>query len=126
MKPLLVMLLLVISLCCGCGAPAQPSYTSIPMEEAVSIIEGDEPFILLDVRTQEEFDQGHIPGAICIPNESILSEQPAQLPDLNQRILVYCRSGNRSKQAAQKLAELGYTDIVEIGGILSWTGEVVS
>ena len=83
-------------------------------------------FILLDVRTQEEYAQAHIPGAICIPNETIGEEAPPELPDKAQLILVYCRSGNRSRQAAGKLAKLGYTNIVEFGGINSWTGETVS
>ena len=82
--------------------------------------------VILDVRTQAEYEQGHIPGAVCVPNEAIGTEGIPALPDKEQLILVYCRSGNRSKQAAQKLANLGYTNIVEFGGILSWTGETVS
>lgn len=82
-------------------------------------------FVLLDVRTQEEYASGHIPGAICIPNETIGSEEIPELPDKDQLILVYCRSGNRSKQASQKLAEQGYTNVVEFGGINGWTGEIV-
>ncbi len=81
-------------------------------------------YIILDVRTGQEFASGHIPGAINIPNESIGSQAPAGLPDKNQLILVYCRSGNRSKQASKKLATLGYTNIVEFGGILDWPGQV--
>ena len=81
--------------------------------------------IVVDVRTQEEYDYGHIPGAICIPNESIGDKQPAELPDLDQIILVYCRSGRRSKEASQKLADIGYTRVYEFGGIIDWTGEVV-
>ena len=80
--------------------------------------------MILDVRTQAEYEENHIPGAICIPNETIGTEQPEELPDLNQRILVYCRSGNRSKQASQKLADMGYTNILEFGGIIDWPGEV--
>ena len=89
-------------------------------------MESASDYILLDVRTQAEYDQGHIPGAVCIPNETIGTEEIPALPDKDQLILVYCRSGNRSKQAAQKLAEQGYTNIVEFGGILSWPGETVS
>ena len=73
----------------------------------------------------EEYLEGHIPDAICIPVETITNQQPSQLPDLNQTILVYCRSGNRSKQAAQKLSELGYSKIYEFGGINTWPGEIV-
>ena len=82
--------------------------------------------IILDVRTPEEFAAGHIPGALNIPNETIGTDEIPQLPEKEQRIYVYCRSGNRSKQAAEKLVALGYTGIVEIGGILDWPGEVVT
>ena len=109
----------------GCAAGSAPSYVSISMDEAVERLASESGYILLDVRTQSEFDAGHIPGAICLPNESIGTEAPEQLPDKHQTIFVYCRSGNRSKQAAGKLAALGYTNIVEFGGIMSWPGEVV-
>ena len=82
--------------------------------------------VIVDVRRQDEYDVGHIPGAILIPNESIGTEKPEELPDLNQIILIYCRSGNRSKQAAQKLFDMGYTNIYEFGGIIDWTGEIVT
>ena len=90
------------------------------------MMDTEENYIILDVRTQEEFEEKHIPDAVCIPNETIGSDEIAQLPDKDQLILVYCRSGNRSKQAAEKLAALGYTNIVEFGGIIDWTGETVS
>ena len=83
-------------------------------------------YIILDVRTPEEFADKHIPGAINIPNETIGTQKIPQLPDKEQLILVYCRSGNRSKQASEKLVALGYTNIVEFGGINDWPGEVVS
>ena len=83
-------------------------------------------YIILDVRTQEEFAAGHIPNAICIPNEIIGSSEISALPDKAQLILVYCRSGNRSKQAASKLVKMGYTNVVEFGGILDWNGEIVT
>ena len=82
--------------------------------------------MLLDVRTQAEFAQAHIPGAICLPNETIGEEDIPELPKKDQLILVYCRSGNRSKQAAGKLAKLGYTNVLEFGGISTWTGQTVS
>jgi rhodanese-related sulfurtransferase len=82
-------------------------------------------YILLDVRTPEEFADKHIPGAVNVPNETIGSAEIPELPDKDQLILVYCRSGNRSKQAAAKLAALGYTNVVEFGGINIWPGEVV-
>ena len=102
------------------------SYTQISQDEAKQMMEQDGTQIIVDVRTQEEYDSGHIPGAICIPNEDIGSEPPEELPDLDQVILIYCRSGNRSKQAAQKLFDMGYTNVYEFGGINDWTGEVVT
>ena len=112
----------------GCGAAEQPgsTYRQITQEEAAKMMQEQSGYILLDVRTQAEFEQAHIPGALCIPNETIGSDEIPALPDKNQLILVYCRSGNRSKQAAEKLAQLGYTNIVEFGGINTWTGETVS
>jgi rhodanese-related sulfurtransferase len=101
------------------------SYRQISQEEAKAMMEADDGHIIVDVRTQDEFDEGHIPGAICIPNESIGDKQPSELPDLDQIILVYCRSGRRSKEASQKLADIGYTRVYEFGGIIDWTGEVV-
>ena len=96
------------------------------MDDAVTMMEEESGYIILDVRTPEEFRERHIPNAINIPNETIGSEDIQELPDKDQLILVYCRSGNRSKQASGKLAELGYTNIVEIGGINDWTGDTVS
>lgn len=112
----------------GCGAAEQPgsTYRQITQEEAAKMMQEQSGYILLDVRTQAEFEQAHIPGAVCIPNETIGTDEIPALPDKNQMILVYCRSGNRSKQAAEKLAQLGYTNIVEFGGINTWTGETVS
>ena len=101
------------------------SYSQISQEEAEQMMEKDDGHVVVDVRRQDEYDAGHIPGAILIPNESIGTEQPDELPDLDQVILIYCRSGNRSKQAAQKLFDMGYTNIYEFGGINDWTGEIV-
>ena len=102
------------------------TYKQISMDEAKQIFEsgGADSYIILDVRTSDEFADGHIPGAINVANESIGAESPAELADKNQLIYVYCRSGNRSKQATEKLAALGYTNIVEFGGIIDWTGEI--
>lgn len=102
------------------------SFTQISQDEAKEMMVKDDGHIIVDVRRQDEFESGHIPGAICIPNESIGTEQPAQLPDLDQILLIYCRSGNRSKQAAQKLFDMGYTHVYEFGGINDWTGEIVT
>ena len=116
---------LLAALLAACGASSKPSYRQITADEAAQMMKEETDFVLLDVRTQEEYASGHIPGAICIPNETIGSEEIPELPDKDQLILVYCRSGNRSKQASQKLAEQGYTNVVEFGGINGWTGEIV-
>lgn len=94
-------------------------YQQISPQKAKEIMETEANVVILDVRTQEEYDSGHIKNAVCLPNEDILSE-PEILPDKAQQILVYCRSGNRSKQAAQKLADMGYEKVLEFGGILDW------
>lgn len=111
----------------GCVAPhnSAGSYRQISMEQAVRMMERETDYVILDVRTPQEFAAGHIPNAINIPNETIGASEISALPDKDQLILVYCRSGRRSKEAAQKLVSLGYTSIVEFGGILDWTGETV-
>ena len=112
----------------GCAAhvDSEASYQQISMDEAIAIMESESDYIILDVRTTEEFADKHIPDAINIPNETIGTEDIPELPDKDQLILVYCRSGNRSKQASDKLVGLGYTNIVEFGGINDWPGETVS
>lgn len=107
-------------------APKTTGYRQVTTEEAVNIMQTEENYVILDVRTAQEFASGHIPGAVLLPNETIGTEDIPLLPDKDQLILVYCRSGNRSKQAAEKLAQLGYTNIVEFGGINSWTGKIVT
>jgi len=130
MKIVIPTLLLLALTLTGCAAPASVSetniYRQITMKEAVEMMEKEENYIILDVRTEEEFAAGHIPGAMLLPNETIGTEELPQLPDKKQLIMVYCRSGNRSKQASAKLVRLGYTNIVEFGGINSWPGEVVT
>ena len=101
------------------------SFTQISQDEAKEMMKKNDGHIIVDVRRQDEYDQGHIPGAILIPNESIGAQRPAELPNLNQIILVYCRSGRRSKEAAQKLFDMGYKNIYEFGGIIDWTGDIV-
>lgn len=86
-------------------------------------MDNDENIVILDVRTLEEYDEKHIPGAVVIPNETITKEPLKELPDLEQEILVYCRSGNRSRQAAEKLIEAGYTNVYDFGGINEWMYE---
>ena len=106
------------------GGQQEVSYEQIGMKEAKRLMAEEVGYVILDVRTKTEYAQGHIPGAVCVPNESIGEEMPAELPEKEQLILVYCRSGNRSKQAAVKLAELGYTNIKEFGGITDWDGDI--
>ena len=124
--------LLLLLTACSSGAQVMDgdgmvrSYTQISQDEAKEMMEHDDGHVIVDVRRPDEFAGGHIPGAVCIPNESIGSEQPEELTDLDQVILIYCRSGNRSKQAAQKLFDMGYTNVYEFGGINDWTGEVVT
>lgn len=102
------------------------SYRQITQAEAKEMMLRDDGHIILDVRRADEYEAGHIPGAICLPNEEIGAEPPEPLPDKEQIILVYCRSGRRSKEAAQKLFDMGYTAVFEFGGITDWTGETVS
>ena len=99
-------------------------FSQITMDEAKEIFETPGDYIILDVRRADEYAGGHIPVAINVANESINDTCPEELPDMNQTIYVYCRSGNRSKQASEKLVSLGYTNIIEFGGILDWTGEI--
>ena len=96
------------------------SYRQISQETAKEMMNAEDGHIISDVRRQDEYDSGLIEGAICIPNESIDTKQPPELPDLDQIILVYCRSGRRSKEAAQKLYDIGYTNVYEFGGIIDW------
>lgn len=131
--PATVIIMLAALLFTGCGSSAddktagdKKTYRQVSPEEAAAMMEEESDYIILDVRTQEEYETAHIPGAICIPNETIGTEDIPELPDKEQLILVYCRSGNRSKQASEKLVNQGYTNIVEFGGINSWTGETVS
>ena len=121
-----ILILLAAMLLAGCAAaPKENTYRQVGMEEAMAMMEEETGYLILDVRTPEEYREKHIPNAVNIPNETIGTEEIPQLPDKDQLILVYCRSGNRSKQAAEKLAALGYTNIVEFGGINSWPGETV-
>ena len=108
------------------SAASSAAYRQVSQQEAQSMMQSESGYVIVDVRRADEFASGHIPSAINIPNESINETRPAELPDLKQLIMVYCRSGNRSKQAAKKLADMGYTNIVEFGGINTWPGEIVT
>ena len=102
------------------------TYRQISMDEAVVMMAQESEYIILDVRRPDEFAAGHIPNAINVANEIIGTAEIPELPDKDQLILVYCRSGRRSKEASEKLVQLGYTNIVEFGGILDWTGGIVT
>ena len=124
----LFFLLLAVVLLTACGQTKEndqeAAYMNITAEEAKQIMDSEDGYIILDVRTQEEYDQGHIPGAIVISHEEIAEKAEEVLTDKDQLSLVYCRSGRRSKIAAEALVELGYTNIKEFGGIIDWPYEV--
>ena len=121
-----VICLAVFLMLAGCSTPMEEGYRQVNMQEALSLMEKENEYLILDVRTRKEYAQGHIPGAICVPNEEIGEKEVPELPEKDRLSLVYCRSGNRSKQAARKLVALGYHNIVEFGGINDWPGEIVS
>ena len=123
MIPFIVLLCLLSGISCSASQKAT-SFTRISMEEAKKMMGLDDGHVIVDVRTEEEYSSGHIPGAICIPNETIYKDRPSALPDLDQVILIYCRSGNRSKRSARMLYEMGYTNVYEFGGIIDWDGEI--
>lgn len=115
--------LLLLSACSALGA-SSGGYRQVSMDEAVAMMREEKNYIILDVRRPDEYAEGHIPGAINVPNEEIGTAEIPELPSKSQLILVYCRSGRRSKEASEKLVKLGYTNIVEFGGILDWKGEI--
>ena len=123
----LILFLLTAMLLVGCGQTNQTQeapYMNITAEEAKQIMDSEEGYIILDTRTQAEYDEGHIPGAIVIPHDEITDRAEEELPHKDQLLLVYCRSGRRSKLAAEALVKLGYTNIKEFGGIIDWPYEV--
>ena len=127
MKKLLIFALAAILLtACGQtnGKEQEAMYVNITAEEAKQIMDSEDGYIILDARTQAEYDEGHIPGAVQISHDEIMEKAEEVLTDKDQLILVYCRSGRRSKLAAEALVELGYTNIREFGGIIDWTYEV--
>ena len=145
MKKILAILMLVITLtACGTEETADDStilnkttettettedvlvpYEPITAEDAKKLMDTESDYIIVDARTAEEFAEGHIPGAILIPEYEIADRARAELPDKDQLILVYCRSGRRSKIASQALTDLGYTNVKEFGGIIDWPYDVV-
>ena len=126
MKKLIPILLSALMLT-GCAATSNHqtnTYRSITMDEAVTMMAQETGYIILDVRRPDEYAAGHIPNAINVPNETIGTAEIPELPNKDQLIMVYCRSGRRSKESSAKLVKLGYTNIVEFGGILDWKGEI--
>ena len=130
MKKLIVIILFMFALT-ACGQTAvetetvqEAVYMNITAEEAKKLMDTEKDYIILDTRTQEEYEESHIPGAILIPYDQITEKAESILKDKDQLILVYCRSGRRSKLAAQDLVTLGYTNIKEFGGIIDWPYEV--
>ena len=111
--------------CVGCSKGGSATYEQISGAEAKALMDSESGYIIIDARTQEEYDQGHIPGAILIPEYEIADRAESELPDKDQLLLVYCRSGRRSKIAAEELVKLGYTNIKEFGGIIDWEYDIV-
>ena len=111
--------------CVGCSDGGSATYDQISGAEAKALMDSESGYIIIDARTQSEYDQGHIPGAILIPEYEIAGRAEKELPDKDQLILVYCRSGRRSKIAAEELVKLGYTNVKEFGGIIDWEYEIV-
>lgn len=132
MKRFSVILILIITCAAvlyGCTSGGESkmenSYEQITPAEAKAIMDTQDGYIILDVRTQEEFDEAHIDGALLIPDYEIADKAESVLKDKDQLILVYCRSGRRSKLAAEELVKLGYTNVKEFGGIIDWPYETV-
>ena len=129
MKKIIAIFLCLFSLfgitSCDKKEDAPLGYEQITGDDAKALMDSEKDYIIIDARTQSEYDAGHISGAILIPEYEISERAEMELPDKNQLILVYCRSGRRSKIAAQALVELGYTNVKEFGGIIDWKYDIV-
>ena len=121
---LALLLALTMALCAACGS--KTDYQTMEINDAAEMIAADDGHLLVDVRTKEEFEEKHLPGAILLPVEDIKDGRLERLPDKDQTILLYCRTGRRAEDAAAYLAKKGYTNIYEIGGIIDWKGETVT
>ena len=129
LRGLIIMLLISLSLfgmtaCDGENGKAS-TYEQITAEQAKSIMDTEKDYVIIDARTEEEFAEGHIENAILIPEYEIANRAEKELPDKEQLILVYCRSGRRSKIASEELVKLGYTNVKEFGGIIDWPYKIV-
>ena len=128
-KGLIIMLLISLSLfgmtACDGGNEKSSTYEQITAEQAKTIMDTEKDYVIIDARTEEEFAEGHIENAILIPEYEIAERAEKELPDKEQLILVYCRSGRRSKIASEELVKLGYTNVKEFGGIIDWPYETV-
>ena len=128
-KGLIIMLLISLSLfgmtACGNENGKSSTYEQITAEQAKTIMDTEKDYIIIDARTEEEFAEGHIKNAILIPEYEIANRAEKELPDKEQLILVYCRSGRRSKIASEELVKLGYTNVKEFGGIIDWPYDIV-
>ena len=126
----LIFLLMAVLMLTSCGQAKENNreavYVNITAEEAKEIMDREASYVLIDARTQSEYDAGHIPGAILMPETEVTSRAESEIPDKDTLILVYCRSGRRSKIAAEALVELGYTNVYEFGGIIDWEYETVT
>lgn len=128
-KGLIIMLLISLSLfgmtACDSENGKASTYEQITAEQAKTIMDTEKDYVIIDARTEDEFAEGHIENAILIPEYEIANRAEKELPDKEQLILVYCRSGRRSKIASEELVNLGYTNVKEFGGIIDWPYEVV-
>lgn len=123
-KAIFIITAMMMLVLCACGGST--AYKQISQDEAMQMMQEESDYLIVDVRRPDEFAGGHIAGAINVPNETIEEEMPEALPDKDQLLLIYCRRGNRSKEASQKLAEMGYTNVYEFGGIETWQGDIVT
>lgn len=123
---LLIVTMIVSGSCSNAPETSDSSYKKISAEDAKNRMDEDKDVIVVDVRTLDEYKEGHIEGSILIPNETITDTPPELLPDLDAEVLIYCRSGNRSQQAAEKLMDLGYTNVYDFGGIIDWPYDTVT
>ncbi len=125
LKGWMAMFFISLSLFGLAACQGEGNYEQLSAKEAKAIMDTEQDYIIIDARTEEEFAQGHIEGAILIPEYEIASRAEKELPDKDALVLVYCRSGRRSKIASEELVKLGYTNVKEFGGIIDWPYEII-